>query len=58
MINTPLLIRALRDPQTMRQLDLRDWDLLVRQARRANLLASLHSVLEENGWLGSVPAEA
>ena len=58
MIAAPLLIRALREPQTMRQLDLRAWDLLVRQGRRANLLASLHSVLEENGWLERVPAEA
>jgi hypothetical protein len=58
MIKPPLLIRALREPQLMQRLDLREWDLLVRQARRANLLASLHSVLEETGWLENVPAEA
>ena len=35
----PVLLRVLRDPARLRSLGLADWDLLLRQARAANLLA-------------------
>ncbi|MGN6390330.1 MAG: nucleotidyltransferase domain-containing protein [Burkholderiaceae bacterium] len=39
-------------------MSLGEWDLLVRQARAANVLASLHAVLEEAGILHAVPGKA
>ncbi len=39
-------------------MSLADWDLLVRQARLANLLASLCAALEERGLLEKIPAQA
>jgi hypothetical protein len=53
---TPLLLRVLRDPAAVRTLDLPGWDLLVRQARSANLLASLDALLDEHGLLDAAPA--
>jgi hypothetical protein len=47
---------ALQVPETLRDLPLTDWDLLVRQARRAGLLARLAILLAERGLLDSVPA--
>ncbi len=41
----PLLTRVLREPYVARELSLVDWDLLVRQARHANLLGRLHHLL-------------
>ena len=35
----PVLLRVLRDPEQLRELSLADWDLLLRQARAAQLLA-------------------
>ena len=35
----PVLLRVLRDPERLRGLSLADWDLLLRQARTAQLLA-------------------
>ncbi len=50
-----LVPSVLRRPERAPGLDLRTWDLLVRQARRAGLLARLCLRLEENGLLDSVP---
>lgn len=52
----PLILLALRQPQQLAALDLAQWDLLIRQARKANLLASLHALLQERGLLATVPA--
>ncbi|MEC5399053.1 nucleotidyltransferase domain-containing protein [Uliginosibacterium sp. H1] len=41
-----LLLRALREPATTASLSLPQWDLLIRQARHANLLGHLHDLLE------------
>ncbi|MES2537660.1 MAG: nucleotidyltransferase family protein [Pseudomonadota bacterium] len=42
----------------MASLSLADWDLLLRQARRANLLARLYGLAEEFGLLDSMRAQA
>jgi hypothetical protein len=51
----PLVISLLRDPARARTLSLSQWDLLVRQARRAGLLARLAFVLEKQGI--DIPAQ-
>jgi hypothetical protein len=48
----PVLVQVLRHPLHMRELDGRQWDLLVRQARSANLLATLHA------WIGEFQLRA
>jgi hypothetical protein len=53
-----LLVRVLRQPQQMATLALPEWDLLLRQAKAADLDASLFWLAEENGLLERVPAEA
>src|SRR5258708_2649902 len=45
----------LRAPETVRALGLRDWDIVVRQARAAGLLARLHGLLAEHGLVDAVP---
>jgi len=57
MMNEPLVVRAFRQPQSIRSLKLANWDLLIRQARRANVLSSLSAVLEENVLLDCVPPQ-
>jgi len=52
----PLLVRAMLDPAHCNGLSLQQWDLLVRQARRANLLAALGGRLRAQGLNVSVPA--
>jgi len=58
MIAPPLLLRALREPHSLRAYSLAHWELLVRQARRANLLASLHETILAQGLQDVVPAAA
>jgi hypothetical protein len=50
------LRRALRDPARLPSLSLAEWDLLVRQARRAGILARLAVGLDAAGLLGAIPA--
>lgn len=57
MMLEPLVLRAFRQPQSIKALKLADWDLLIRQARRANVLSTLYAVLEENALLESVPPQ-
>lgn len=55
-MNPPaLLIAGLRDPDRLPGLSLPEWDLLVRQARAARLLARVCVILEERGALAAVP---
>ena len=42
----PLLVLILRDPSTAMALTQSQWDLLLRQARHADLLAHLHVLME------------
>ena len=50
-----LVSRALRDPDALARWPLARWDELVRQARRANLLARIAAELERRNLLGEVP---
>jgi len=50
-----LLLGALRQPQLLSALAPADWDLLVRQARRAGLLARIGCMLEAQGSIELVP---
>jgi hypothetical protein len=52
---TPL-VAALRDPAAVVFWTLPQWELLVRQARSANLLSRLAALLEDLGLLEKVPA--
>ena len=54
----PLLVRLLRDPAAVDGYSLADWDLILRQAVRANLTASLWAALNGAGSLDRVPAPA
>jgi hypothetical protein len=56
--DTDRVFAALRQPEALSSLTLSQWDLLVRQARRAGLLARLCILLDENGLLEGVPAQA
>ena len=51
-----LLVSVLREPAAIRSLDGRAWDLLIRQARHANLLGRLHYRLADAGLGAAVPA--
>jgi hypothetical protein len=51
-----LVSRALRQPMLLSGLDAAQWELLVRQARRAQLLARIGCVLDAQGSLDAVPS--
>jgi Uncharacterised nucleotidyltransferase len=52
---SPLLIQALRDPQACLSWSMQDWELLLQQARRANLVGRLGEAFEAGGLLERVP---
>ncbi|MGZ5790424.1 MAG: nucleotidyltransferase domain-containing protein [Burkholderiaceae bacterium] len=58
MISTPLIIQALRHPDAMSSFSLADWDLLVRQAREAELLARISAVIHQQGLFEQSPPQA
>jgi hypothetical protein len=53
----PLVLKAFRQPESVASLSLSSWDLLVRQARHGNVLASLYALLEEHALLDAVPEQ-
>ena len=53
----PLLGTVFINPLFALELDLQQWDLLIRQARRANVLARLRSLLHDVGILEKIPAQ-
>lgn len=53
-----LTVTALRTPQRLVDLDAAQWDLLVRQARQADLLARLYGRLDACGVLSCAPEPA
>ncbi|MFP5409872.1 MAG: nucleotidyltransferase family protein [Gammaproteobacteria bacterium] len=53
-----LLVDALRTPEAVRRHSMSEWDLLVRQARAAGLLARLSDRLHRHGLTPSIPAAA
>lgn len=50
-----LLLDAVRSPASSATLELRQWDTLLRLARRANLISRLAAGIEEAGLLETVP---
>ena len=57
-LHQDLVSKVFRNAYAIGNFSLADWDTLVRQGRRAGLLARLRSFLEQNGLLNTVPAEA
>lgn len=55
MNSQDLLLRILRTPHLVQSLEAVDWDLLIRQARRVNLLARLAYLLKSSNLLEVVP---
>ncbi|MDT9000138.1 nucleotidyltransferase family protein [Paucibacter sp. APW11] len=53
-----LLLRCLREPSLCERLSAVEWDLLIRQARAANLLAELNLRLQREGLIDSAPPPA
>ena len=54
----PLLVKIVRRPDSVCSLDTASWDLLIRQARRANFLASLDAMLRRTHHIDAVPFAA
>jgi hypothetical protein len=52
-----LVLQAFRQPDALTALSLNEWDLLIRQARAANLLASLYAVLHQRCMIEQVPPQ-
>lgn len=50
-----LLVTAFRNPAMVREMRDGQWDVLIRQARHANLLGRLHERLDQAGELARVP---
>ena len=53
-----LVLQAFRAPDTLAALDLRHWDLLLRQAWKSNLMSSLYFLLEDRQLLATIPEQA
>ncbi|MES2405920.1 MAG: nucleotidyltransferase family protein [Pseudomonadota bacterium] len=53
-----LIVRALRDTLQLTSLPMREWDLLIRQGRKAGLLARLHWQWTQSGQIKQVPEAA
>ncbi len=54
-MSTCVLTQVLIAPESISALTLRDWDLLIRQARHANLMGRLASTISERQLLDQVP---
>lgn len=52
-----VLLSVLRDPSLVRSYGLKEWGLLVRQSRRADLLATVFELISEAGCDEYIPAE-
>ena len=53
-----LVAQVLRQPKIAVSLGLAEWDLLIRQARHADLLARIYALLDEQGLIDSIPANS
>jgi len=53
-----LVSRTLRNPEAPSSFSIADWDMLVRQARSAGLLARVRHVLGQQNMIEAIPAEA
>ena len=56
--NRCLLFEVIRFPKKVLELDVRDWEILIRQARRERLLARLYYHLQSASCLSSAPESA
>ena len=50
-----LIVRAFSQPEIVASLNSCDWDILIRQARRGDLLGRLYTVVQQNQLLTTVP---
>jgi hypothetical protein len=57
-LSRDLLSRTLRLPDTVTRFSMSDWDLLVRQARAAGLLARLAHCFRQHGLIAALPSYA
>jgi len=57
-MKTPILIGVFSGTVTFSQLTENEWDILLRQARKAMLLAKLYYLVESKQWLDKVPLRA
>jgi len=57
MSESDLIVRLLCDPSLAKKMPASDWDLAIRQARRANLLGKLAVSLQDDGLLELVPSQ-
>jgi hypothetical protein len=57
VIPNQLVLQVFRQPDALTAFSLSDWDLLVRQARATNLLASLYALLRDRGLIEQVPPQ-
>jgi hypothetical protein len=53
----PLILTVLQTPECIKSLSLPQWDLLIRQARRANLLARLGNILNSQDLSTFIPTQ-
>ena len=56
-VSRDLLTRTLRSPDAVSRFSMGEWDILVRQARSAGLLARLRQLLTQHNLIGAIPAE-
>jgi hypothetical protein len=54
-MNTSLVNQVLKQPQKIKNFSLADWDLFIRQARAASLLARLYVLIGESGLQDIIP---
>jgi hypothetical protein len=54
----PIVLQAFRQPERLSAFSLAEWDLLLRQAANANLLASLAVMVKDRGLLERIPEQA
>ena len=57
MSKRTLIVSALMDSERLSELPLAEWDLLIRQGRRANLLARLAYQMIQNGVMDDIPRQ-
>lgn len=55
--NESVLLCVLRDPSQVRFYEMKEWDLLLRQARRADLLATVSGLIHEAGCNEYIPID-
>ena len=51
----PLLVKVLNDPDQCSRLKLKQWEVLISQARISSLLSTLYELFEKKGLLSSIP---